>query len=180
MAIRGDFKDFELNDIFQFIQMGGKDGALHLESDSGSGVIYFEGGNIKHAETGNHSGTDAINIFLTWDEGTFEFIPEEKTDKVTVDLPVHNVILEAARQIDEWKKMEDVIPSVEVIVDFEEEPDITDIELRPLEWKALSIINGEKTIKEIAEELNMKTFDLAKVLYGLVQSGLIKIEKNES
>ncbi|MEJ2306785.1 MAG: hypothetical protein P8Y30_04440 [candidate division WOR-3 bacterium] len=73
--------------------------------------------------------------------------------------------------------MEDVIPSVEVVVDFEEEPDISDIELRPLEWKALSIINGEKTIKEIAEELKMKTFDLAKVLYGLIQTGLIKVRK---
>jgi hypothetical protein len=177
MALRGDFKDFELNDIFQLIHMGGKDGALHLRGKDGSGVIYFEHGNIKHAETGKHTGTDAINMFLKWDTGTFEFIASENTDKVTINLPVHNVILEAARQIDEWKKMEDVIPSVEVVVDFEEEPDISDIELRPMEWKALSIINGEKTIKEIAEELKMKTFDLAKVLYGLVQSGLIRVKK---
>jgi hypothetical protein len=177
MALRGDFKDFELNDIFQFIHMGGKDGALHLKGNNGSGVIYFERGNIKHAETGKHVGTEAINAFLKWDDGTFEFIAEESTDKITINLPVHNVILEAARQIDEWKKMEDVIPSVEIVVDFEEEPDVSDIELRPLEWKALSIINGEKTLKEIAEELNMKTFDLAKILYGLIQSGLIKVKK---
>ncbi len=177
MALRGDFKDFELNDIFQFIHMGGKDGALHLRGKNGTGVIYFENGNIKHAETGKHSGAEAINVFLKWDTGTFEFIAGEKTDQASINLPVHNVILEAARQIDEWKKMEDVIPSVDVVVDFEEEPDISDIELRPLEWKALSIINGEKTIKEIAEELKMKTFDLAKVLYGLIQTGLIKVRK---
>ncbi|MEO0293891.1 MAG: DUF4388 domain-containing protein [candidate division WOR-3 bacterium] len=177
MAIRGDFKEFELNDIFQFIQMGNKDGALYIKGKNGNGVIYFEKGNIKHAETGKYVGTDAINVFLTWDSGTFEFIPEERTDKVTIDLPINSVILEAARQIDEWKKMEDVIPSEEVVVDFEEEPEVTDIELRPLEWKALSIIDGEKTIREIAEELGMKTFDLAKVLYGLVQSGLIKVKK---
>lgn len=177
MALRGDFKDFELNDIFQFIHLGGKDGALHLQGKNSAGVIFFEKGNIKHAETGNRTGTEAINIFLKWDTGTFEFIAGESTDKETINLPVHNVILEAARQIDEWKKMEDVIPSVEVVVDFEEEPDISDIELRPMEWKALSIINGEKTIKEIADELKMKTFDLAKVLYGLVQSGLIRVKK---
>jgi hypothetical protein len=177
MALRGDFKDFELNDIFQLIHMGGKDGALHLTGKNSTGVIFFEHGNIKHAETNEHTGTEAINVFLKWDTGTFEFIAGESTDKVTINLPVHNVILEAARQIDEWKKMEDVIPSVEVVVDFEEEPDISDIELRPMEWKALSIINGEKSIKEIADELKMKTFDLAKVLYGLVQSGLIRVKK---
>jgi hypothetical protein len=49
MALRGDLKDFELNDIFQFIQMGGKEGALHLAGNNESGVIYFEHGNIKHA-----------------------------------------------------------------------------------------------------------------------------------
>ena len=177
MALRGDFKDFELNDIFQLIHMGGKDGALHLSGKNSDGVIFFEHGNIKHAEVGDHIGTEAINIFLKWDTGAFEFIAGENTDKETINLPVHNVILEAARQIDEWKKMEDVIPSVEVVVDFEEEPDISDIELRPMEWKALSIIDGEKNIKEIADELKMKSFDLAKILYGLVQSGLIRVKK---
>lgn len=175
MALKGDLKDFELNDIFQFIQMGGKDGALHLEGPRGEGLIYFEGEKIKHAEVDSNNGTDAINILLTWDEGTFKFIPGEKTDRETINLPVQNVILEAARQIDEWKKMEDIIPSIEVRVDFVEEPDISDIELHPTEWKALSIINGRRTVKDIAEELDMKTFELAKVLYGLIQSGLIKV-----
>ncbi len=175
MALSGDLKDFELNDIFQFIQMGGKDGALHIKSDMGTSAIYFKGGNILHAELGANEGTDAINLLLTWKDGTFNFIPGEETDKITIDLPVQNVILEAARQIDEWEKMKDVIPSINVAVDFVEEPDVGDIELHPMEWKALSFIDGNKTVKNIADELEMNSFEVAKILYGLVQSGLIKV-----
>ncbi len=179
MALSGDLKDFELNDIFQFIQLGGKDGALHIKSDKGASVIYFKGGNILHAEVGVYEGTDAINVLLTWNDGTFNFIPNEEADKVTIDLPVQNVILEAARQIDEWKKMEDVIPSINVVVDFVGEPDMGDIELQPAEWKALSFIDGKKTVKEIADALEMNSFEVAKILYSLVQSGLVRVIKEK-
>jgi hypothetical protein len=179
MALSGDLHDFELNDIFQFIQMGGKDGALHIKSDKGVSVIYFKGGNILHAELGIYEGIEAINDLLKWEDGTFNFIPDEETDKITIDLPVQNVILEAARQIDEWEKMKDVISSINVVVDFVEEPEVGDIELQPMEWKTLSFVDGKMSVKEIADKLELNSFDIAKILYGLVQSGLIKVVKEK-
>ncbi len=179
MGLTGDLKDFELNDIFQFIHMSGKDGVLHVHSDLGEGTIYFDRGNILHAEAGEHSGTDAISVLLTWDQGVFEFITGEKLDKVTIDLPVQSAILEAAKKIDERKKIEEVIPSIDAVVDFVAEPGLSEIELQPVEWKALSIINGEKTIKEISRELDLKPFQVIKILYDLAQSGLIKVVGEE-
>lgn len=181
MALHGDLKDFELHDIFQFIQMGGKKGALHLECEQGEGLIYFENEKIMHAEVGEDVGTDAINIVLKWDKGKFSFNPGESTEKRTIDMPIQNVVLEAARQIDEWKKMEDVIPSTSVVIDFVEEPDVGNIELQPHEWKVMSFIDGDKSIKDIANQLDMETFEVGKIVYGLVKSGLIKVleEKKE-
>ncbi|MCK4322675.1 DUF4388 domain-containing protein [candidate division WOR-3 bacterium] len=179
MVLSGDLKDFELNDVFQFIQMGGKNGALHIKSNKGVSVIYFKGGNILHAEMGVHEGVDAISVLLNWKVGTFNFIPDEETDKITIDLPVQNVILEAARQVDEWEKMKDVLPSINVVVDFIEEPDAGNIELQPMEWKTLSFIDGNKTVKEIADKLETNSFEVAKILYSLVQSGLIKVVKEK-
>lgn len=177
MALHGDLKDFELHDLFQLIQMSDRDGALHLKCVEGKGVIFFKDGKVTHAEMGGSKGTDAINILLAWKEGTFSFNVDEESSRVTIGQPVQNVILEAARQIDEWKKMEDVLPSIDVVVDFVEEPDVRDIELRPGEWKTLSFIDGEKSIKEIAGQLDMEYFDVAKIMYGLVGSGLIKVLK---
>lgn len=179
MALSGDLKDFELNDVFQFIQMGGKDGALHIKSDKGVSAIYFKSGNILHAEMGVYEGIDVINELLKWKDGTFNFIPEEESDKITINLPVQNVILEAARQVDEWEKMKDVIHSINVVVDFVEEPEVGDIELQPMEWKTLSFIDGKKSAKEIAEKLEVNSFYVAKILYGLVQSGLIKVVREK-
>lgn len=179
MVLSGDLKDFELNDVFQFIQMGGKNGALHIKSNKGVSVIYFKGGNILHAEMGIYEGVDAINVLFNWKDGTFNFIPDEETDKITIDLPVQNVILEVARQVDEWEKMKDVIPSINVVVDFIEEPDAGNIELQPMEWKTLSFIDGNKTVKEIADKLETNSFEVAKILYSLVQSGLIKVVKEK-
>ena len=175
MGLQGNLQDFEITDILQLIYMGQKAGVLRIITENNEGEIYFDSGLVVHAKTQDKKGESAIQTILRWTKGSFVFDPDGKTEEKTIQLPVQNVILEAARQIDEWKAMEKVIPSMDVIVDFVPEPDMSDIELNQEEWKVLTIIDGKKTAKEIAKKLNLKEFDTARVLYGLISSGLLKV-----
>jgi len=175
MGLQGNLQDFEITDILQLIYMGQKAGVLRIITEDDEGEIYFNSGLVVHANTKEKKGESAIQSILRWTTGSFVFDPSGKTNEKTIQLPVQNVILEAARQIDEWKAIEKVIPSIEVIVDFVPEPDMSDIELTQEEWKVLTTIDGQKTAKEIAQKLDMKEFDTARILYGLISSGLLKI-----
>ncbi|RKZ21395.1 hypothetical protein DRQ16_03670 [bacterium] len=175
MGLQGNLRDFEITDVLQLIHMGQKDGVLKIKTEDDEGAVYFEGGLVTHAETRETEGEKAIQVILTWTEGEFIFETNVKSEKRTIELPIQNVILEAARQIDEWKRMEKVIPSVDVVVDFVEDPDVGNIELLPEEWRVLTSVDGNKSISEIADSLKMKEFDVARILYGLVSSGLIKV-----
>ena len=177
MALAGDLQDFEITDVFQLIQLGQKDGVLSIQTANDSGVVYFKNSLVVHAQTNTIQGEPAIDTILSWKKGRFLFNPDEETHLHTVDLPIQQVILEAARRIDELKRIQKLIPSFDVVVEIIEVPQagIDRIQLNPREWKVLSFVDGAMTIKQISQKANIPEFETAKIFYGMISSGLVKI-----
>lgn len=177
MALQGNLEDFELTDVFQLIQLGQKDGGLRIQSETDVGIVYFKNGIVVHARTNTFSGESAIDIILGWKKGRFVFNPNEETLERTVDLPIQQVILEAARRIDEMNKIQKLIPSFDVIVQIVEVPEagVEKIHLKPEEWKVLSFVDGSLSIRKIAAKANISEFETARILYGMISSGLVTI-----
>ncbi len=177
MALEGNLQDFELTDVFQLIQLGQKDGGLRIQSPDDVGVVYFKGGMVIHARTSKLQGEPAIDKILSWRRGRFVFNPGEETAENTVNLPIQQVILEAARRIDELQKIQKVIPSFDLVVKIVEVPKVgvEKIQLKPEEWKVLSFVDGNLTIKQIAGWANLSEFEVGKILYGMISSGLVEI-----
>lgn len=181
MALEGNLADFELTDLFQLIQLGQKDGSLRIHINNDIGIVHFKGGNVIFAKTNSVSGEKAIDVILRWKDGRFIFKPGEVTMTPNLNLPIQQVILEAARRIDELNRIQKVIPSSDAIVKIVEVPEagIERINLKPEEWKALAFVDGTLSIKNIAQRLNISDFDTSRILYGLISSGLVKIIPQE-
>ncbi len=181
MALEGSLEDFEITDIFQLIQLGQKVGCLRIQTLNSVGVIYFKDGLVTHARVGQCVGEPAIQEILRWTKGKFIFVPNEDTNENSIGQPIQHIILEAARRVDEWHRIEKVISSLDLKIKIIESPDesIEKITLRPEEWKVLSFVDGHTSIKEIAQKANLSDFDTAKILYGLVSSGLVNVVKEE-
>lgn len=179
MALQGNLEDFDLTDVLQLIHLGKKNGALEIEIEGDRGEIYFENGKVLFAKTKNKMGEDSIHQILRWSVGKFLFSPEKTAPERKMDIPIQNLILDAAKQIDEWKRLEKLIPSTEMIVDFVEDPEVSseEISLSPEEWKILSLITGEKSIREISQLAKMTEFNTAKIFYGLISSGLVRLKE---
>lgn len=183
MALQGNLEDFELTDVFQLIQLGQKDGGLRIQSEDDVGIVYFKEGIVIHAKTNSIQGEAAIDTILSWRKGRFVFNPNEETLQRTVDLPIQQVILEAARRIDEMTKIQKLIPSFDVVVNIIEVPEagVEKIHLKPGEWKILSFVDGSRIIRDIASKASVSEFETARILYGLISSGLVKIvQKTET
>ncbi len=183
MALQGNLEDFELTDVFQLIQLGQKDGGLRIQSEDDVGIVYFKEGIVIHAKTNSIQGEAAIDTILSWRKGRFVFNPNEETLQRTVDLPIQQVILEAARRIDEMTRIQKLIPSFDVVVNIIEVPEagVEKIHLKPEEWKILSFVDGSRIIRDIASKASVSEFETARILYGLISSGLVKIvQKTET
>ena len=79
--LEGSLKDFSLDDLLQMISLGGKTGELHLEGETPfgkkKGIIYFEEGEVRDAETDESRGEIAIIELLNIKDGSFKFVPND-------------------------------------------------------------------------------------------------------
>jgi hypothetical protein len=176
MGLEGNLKDFDLSDIIQLIQLGKKTGALVVQVGGEEGSVFFSGGSAVHAKAGDATGDQAVNRILRWRQGSFTFRPDETTNYRTIQTPLQHLVLDAARQIDEWQDIQRLIPSLDMVLAIEEHPPAgtEDIKLQPVEWRVLSLVDGSRTIRTIVHDGHMMEFDTCKILYGLLSSGLLK------
>jgi hypothetical protein len=54
------------------------------------------------------------------------------------------------------------------------------IDLLPREWGVLTVVDGRTNLREIALELAMSEFDVAKVIYGMLTTGLLDVAEQSA
>jgi len=120
---------------------------------------------------------------FTWPDGTFRFesnvLPFE--DRITIPIRLESVIMEGSRRLKEWERLQEELPSLDVALRFAERPDarLRDISLSVEEWRVVSFINPRNTARQIAQYNNMSDFQIRKIVYGLLQAGLIELVRPE-
>ena len=117
---------------------------------------------------------------IQWKDGYFRFEegPAQSGGGVTVRVSTESLLMEAARRVDEWSTLETKIPHMGVIPVFvADSPDGPTLDLHPSEWEVLAEIDGTRTLKAIAAQLGRADFEVAKIAYGLVSTGVVDIRE---
>src|SRR5437867_3759623 len=176
MAFQGSLAELHLPDIIQLISVSGKTGVFHLTNGALAGEIYLNDGKIVHAHLDEASGEEAVYALAMWSQGDFRFDPGVATELRTITKSNTNLLMEAARRLDEWRVLSKKIPSTDMVPEFvvQEHRD-GQINLNTSEWLILSKIDSHRSVKEIAAATRLTAFDAAKILYGLVATGLIRL-----
>jgi hypothetical protein len=178
MAFQGSLRELPLPDIIQLVSVSGKTGRFSLRRDGHpGGEIYLRGGQIVHARAGDLAGEEAVYELAIWPEGDFTFHAGEETPESTIQKSNTNLLMEAARRIDEWQVLSKKIPSTRLVPVFTDQATTTSVSLTPQEWQLISKIDERRSIEEIAIGLNQSPFDTCKLLYGLITSGLIALKE---
>ena len=120
---------------------------------------------------------------FSWKEGTFSFTDGDAGDidaDGTIRVSTESLLMEGARRIDEWSRMADRLPDALVVpklaaLDDGPEPAI---DLRPGEWEVLTMIDGERSVREMASSLGVSEFDVARTIYGMMSTGLIVVARS--
>ena len=177
MAFQGSLAELHLPDIIQLISVSGKSGVFHLSDGSLRGQIHLQEGRIIHAQLDDVIGEEAVYALAIWSQGDFRFEPGTPGEQRTISKSNTNLLMEAARRLDEWRVLSKKIPSTEVIPQFVVQDNREgQINLNTSEWLILSKIDGERSIKAIAAAAGLSVFDAAKILYGLIATNLIRLK----
>jgi len=178
MAFQGSLKELPLPDIIQLVSVSGKTGKFTLTRDPDRGFIFLKNGQMVHATVSDLIGEEAIYALAIWNQGEFQFSPGEEPDRQTITKSNTNLLMEAARRLDEWRVLSKKIPSVDHVPELlARENRHEQVTLNPHEWMLITRIDGHRSIVEIGRTLNISSFDVAKILYGMITGELVQLKK---
>jgi hypothetical protein len=127
---------------------------------------------------------DIIYVLFNWNEGEFQFdqdvLPSD--DRIAVPINLENVIMEGSRRIQENEVLQTELPDLNsVALRFTDNPDarLRNVNLSVEEWRVISFINPRNTIKQIAQSNGMDDFQIRKIVYGMLQAGLVELTRPE-
>jgi tetratricopeptide (TPR) repeat protein len=125
---------------------------------------------------------EAIFDLLGWTEGHFRF--EEGLSEALVDapvrLPTEGLLMESARRLDEWSRIESKVPHLRVVPKLPppDAPANGKLDLVPLEWEVLAAVDGERDLYALADTLGRSEFDVARTVYALAAAGVVVLDEN--
>lgn len=176
MAFQGSLRELPLPDIIQLVSVSGKTGVFTLKNSGSAGEIFLRKGQIVHAQLADLQGEQAVYALAIWREGDFVFNPGQETELTTIQKSNTNLLMEAARRIDEWQVLSKRIPSTRLVPVFTDQGVNTSVSLTPQEWAVICKIDERRSIDEIAIGLGGDPFEVCKLLYGLITSGLVSLK----
>lgn len=123
---------------------------------------------------------EIIFELMSWTEGYFSFEErsiEDAPAQAKVRIATESLLMEGARRIDEWARFERTVPDSSVVpaLALVRDDHPSQLDLLPAEWEVLAEIDGARDIRAIASHLARSEFDVAKVVFGLVSTGIAEV-----
>jgi hypothetical protein len=124
---------------------------------------------------------EIVYDLFTWNNGEFFFEQNSlpSSNRITMPLNLDNVILEGSRRIQESDKLQDELPDLgKIALKITDKP-LRGVKLTQDDWRVISHIHPRNSVKQIAQNNNMDEFQIRKIVYGMLQAGLVEIIRPE-
>jgi hypothetical protein len=180
LQLSGFVSEFPLLEVIQFLGMTEKSGALCIsrEKKEDTVTLFFKEGKLLHAASSDSEGLSTFYAVLAMEKGYFKFISGEAVPAITIDKPVHFLILESQRRKDELNHLQRLLPPEDTVLFIV--PNLESVpKLDTFEWKIISMINGRRSIKRICEKIGDE-LEVKKNLLKLLSKGVIDTGSSDS
>jgi hypothetical protein len=124
---------------------------------------------------------ETILDLLGWTEGHFRFeegAGSEALVETPVRIPTEGLLMESARRLDEWSRIESTVPHLHVVPRLPP-PDSAatgKLDLVPFEWEVLAAVDGQRDLHALADTLGRSEFDVARTIYALAAAGVVVLD----
>ncbi len=167
---------FSLVDLFQLLSSSQRSGRLGVDHPAGLARVYFDKGQVVHAEFGELKGEDAVFALFADERGSFEFRLGIPAPDTSIESGTENLVLEAIRRLDEARReggptvARDAVPTLDT--SYERAAELT---LNEDERKVLSNVNGQRNVTRIALDAGLDPDDALAIVERLTRIGVLKM-----
>lgn len=153
-------------------------GYLKLKEGDQEGCLAVENGIILHARAGCETGLHALFQFVGWREARFDFHERPMPADLTRDLAVYDpevLITGVAFKVDELTLLHEAIPSLDSVLSYAGGEGLGSVEVTSADLGLLAQADGHRTVREIAERVNLSPMDVARHLARFRLAGVLEL-----
>jgi hypothetical protein len=180
--IEGSLREITLADVLQLLDLGRKSGVLCVTDAFGrTARVTLVVGRIRDAALdgrparGDRQVRDVVIELLGWGAGRFAVEPLDTEAARGASIGVDSVLMEAARQADEWERLADRVPGAHVVPRLSAAGDAAPVALAPEEWEVLAYADGTSDLRAIAGTTGRDLLAIAGAVHRLVGEGLVSV-----
>jgi len=189
VGLQGTLDTFSLAEILGLVERARHTGALIVESPDGHGTLYTASGRFCAGEAADYSGPvddrhaldvrliDVCFHLMRFESGSFEFTanaaPPWTAERATDIAPIVETVEHIVRA---WPAVEAVLPSFDVRPDLADELPEESLTLSRTAFKIVALIDGHRTVRQIAREAGHSVVEVGPVLKDLIEHGAVGIE----
>jgi len=151
-------------------------------SDKQLGHMLIQRGHITQSDiiqSVRQNVLDTVYKLFTWAEGLFRFEANRLPPPgfITIPIDLESVIMEGSRRLKEWEILQEELPNLDICLRFTDRPDarLQNINLTVEEWRVISFVNPRNSIRQIARANSLSDFEIRRIVYGMLQAGLVEI-----
>jgi uncharacterized protein DUF4388 len=122
---------------------------------------------------------EIVYSLFHWRTGLFEFVEgvTDAKEKITLSMSTTKVIMEGIHRLDEWAKIRTVFPDDSLVLEPALGPQHVGArpDLGAEDKKLLAVIDGSRTLAEIAALSRQGEFECYTVLFNLFSAGVLRL-----
>jgi len=108
--LEGSLGQLPLPDLLQMLKLNRRSGRLELTRGNEQGAVVVAEGRPVDASVGTVQGEKALFRLLTWEDGSFGFVPGAPPSVARIERSMDDAVLEGLRQADELAKLAPALP----------------------------------------------------------------------
>jgi hypothetical protein len=181
--LSGTFATSNLTEILKIIVKGRQTGYLKMKEGDLEGCLAVENGIILHARAGFYTGLHALFQFVAWRGALYEFHERPMPGDLLRDLAVYDpevLITGVAFKVDELTLLHEAIPSLDSVLSYVGGEGLASVEATSADLVLLDLADGRRTVREIAERVNLNPAEVARNLARFRLAGVLEMAASRS
>lgn len=178
IGVTGTLGLFSLVDLFQLLSSSARTGRLAIDHPEARAKVYFDKGQVVHAEFGDMVGDDAVYALFDDEQGSFEFTIGLPAPRNTIGVSTENLMLESIRRLDESRRDSGHEGVARSAVPVFTDKDAANLTLLPNEIEVLRRIDGSKNVTELAQGAGVEPETVMQVVGRLIKVGVLKLRSS--
>jgi hypothetical protein len=178
MPSSGPFASSTLTEILRVIVHAKQTGYLKVKEGDREGLLAVENGILLNARAGSNTGLPALFQFVAWRGAEYDFQERALPADGSRDLAVYDpevLITGVAFKVDELALLNEAIPALDTVLTYMGGDGLASMEVTPTDRGLLALADGRRTVREIAERMNLSPTEVARQLARFRLAGVLEL-----